>query len=125
MGKLLVLDINNAANHWAGWHSGCQRLDAKRVCVKEKWGAERAYYASGGATHQAVSAWLKAKITPAKMKHYTRARENFLSETFHSVINKYASKRIHYSKSHRARVAAAGLDWSENRDRQVLEQKVN
>jgi hypothetical protein len=92
--------------------------------VREKWGAERAYYPLGGETHAAVEAWLKSKITPSKMKHCTRARENFLSETFHSLIDKYASKRIHYSKSHKARVAAARLDWSENRDRQAIEQKV-
>lgn len=60
------------------------------------------------------------KCTPSKMKFYTRARENFLSETLNSLINKYASKRVHYSKSHLARVVCVGLDWNEGRDREVL-----
>jgi hypothetical protein len=63
------------------------------------------------------------KASVAKMKFYTRARQNFLSETFNSLINKYASKRIHYAKSHIARTACAGPDWSEGRDRVVLAKK--
>jgi hypothetical protein len=38
----------------------------------------------------AVKNWLVKKCTLTKMKFYTRARENYLSEMFNSVINKYA-----------------------------------
>lgn len=120
---LLCRDIHNAADHWGGDHSVCAQLDSGRKCVQEKWGPGRAYYLLGGETHKAVKEWLTKKCTPAKMKFYTRARENYLSETFNSLINKYASKRIHYSKSHCARVACAGLDWNEGRDREVLIKK--
>jgi hypothetical protein len=41
-----------------------------------------------------------------------------MSETFHSVINKYAPKRIHFAKSHKSRIAAAALDWTEGMDRE-------
>jgi hypothetical protein len=120
---LLCKDIHNAANHWGGDHSVCQDLDPRKKFVLQKWGAEKAYYIQGGETHVAVKEWLVKKCTPSKMKFYTRARENYLSETFNSVISKYAIKRIHYSKSHLARVACAGLDKNEGRDRIVLVQK--
>jgi hypothetical protein len=55
-----------------------------------------------------------------KIVFYTRARENYLSESFHSLINKCASKRIHFLQSHGARIACAILDWNENRSRQCL-----
>ncbi|GAQ82597.1 hypothetical protein KFL_001170010, partial [Klebsormidium nitens] len=119
----LCKDIHNAADHWAGDHSVCAAIDPDRKCVKESWDGTRAYYEKGGETHLAVKQWLQKKCTPAKMKFYTRARENYLSETFNSLINKYATKRIHYSKSHLARVACAALDWNEGRDRVVLLKK--
>jgi hypothetical protein len=100
--KELCKDLHNAADHWAGDHSVCLEIATDRVCVIEKWGLERAYYQSGGDTHLAVKSFLQKKCTLAKMKFFTRARQNYLSETFNSVINKYASKRIHYSKSHTA-----------------------
>jgi hypothetical protein len=121
---LLCKDIINAADHWAGSHSICAELDPQRKCVVEQWGPEKAHYLLNGETHLAVKAWLVKKASLAKMKFYTRARQNFLSETFNSVINKYASKRIHYAKSHIARIqACAGLDCSEGRDRVVLAKK--
>jgi hypothetical protein len=45
---------------------------------------------------------------------YTRAKKFFMSESFHSLINKYASKRIHFSKSHDARIYCVALDWNKN-----------
>ncbi|KAL3675064.1 hypothetical protein R1sor_025012 [Riccia sorocarpa] len=58
--------------------------------------------------------FLRKYITHNKMKFYIRAQENFISETFHSVINKFATKRIHFDASHTARLACATLDWNEN-----------
>lgn len=111
--QLLCKDIHNAADHWAGVHTVCAELDPQRKCVTEKWGQGRAYFLQGWKTHLALKEWPIKKCTPAKMKFYTRSRQNYLSETFNSLINKYASKRIHYSKSHLARAACAGLDWNE------------
>lgn len=121
--KELCKDLQNAADHWTGDHSVCQELGPDRKCVTEKWGLDRTYYAPGGSTHLAIKAFLQKRCTPAKMRFYTRARQNYLSETFNSVINKFASKRIHYSKSHVARVGAACLDWNETMDRNVKEKK--
>lgn len=53
----------------------------------EKWGQDHAHYPLNGETHLAVKAWLVKKASVAKMKFYTRARQNFLSETFNSLIN--------------------------------------
>lgn len=120
----LCKDLHNAADHWAGDHRVYAEIDAGRKCVFEKWGAERAHYESGSATHIAVKTWIVKKCSASKMKFFTRARENFLSETFNSVINKYAPKRTHYAKSHIPRVACAGLDWNEGRDREILRKSV-
>jgi hypothetical protein len=123
MTTLLKKDICNAADHWAEDHSVCALIDPTRKCVLEKRGPGKALYHAGGETHIAVKAWLEKKCTLAKLKHYTRARESFLSETFHSVINKYAPKRIYFAKSHKSRIAAAALDWTKEMDREVLARK--
>jgi hypothetical protein len=120
----LCKDLHNAANHWAGDQSVCDQISRLRKCVQEEWGAAQAYYKKGGETHKAVKTWLVKKCTPAKMKLYTRACENFFSETFNSLIDKYASKRIHSHKSHLAGVVCAGLKWNEGRDRVVSMKKV-
>ncbi|KAL2649865.1 hypothetical protein R1flu_017993 [Riccia fluitans] len=72
-----------------------------------------------GETHKAVVDFLKKYITENKMKCYVRAKENFISETFHSVINKFATKRMHFDASHTARLACAAMDWNENIQREV------
>jgi hypothetical protein len=36
-----------------------------------------------------------------------------MSESFHSMINRYVSKCIHFSKSHNAKIYFATLDWNE------------
>jgi hypothetical protein len=88
--------------------------------VRRGWGLQRAYLQVNSSAHKALVSWLASHITSAKMQYYIRARENYLSETFHSLINKYVSKRIHWRKSHYARLACAALDWNENRDRKCL-----
>ncbi|KAL2611610.1 hypothetical protein R1flu_023302 [Riccia fluitans] len=74
---------------------------------------------TGGETHKAVKEFLKKYITESKMKCYIKTRENFISETFHSVINKYATKRIHFDSSHTAHLACAAMDWNKNIRRDV------
>ncbi|KAL3684233.1 hypothetical protein R1sor_002255 [Riccia sorocarpa] len=113
--KVLTLDIQNAADHWAGQHDTCRTLPGTRKCVTDNWtSANERKYDEGGETHKAVKAFLKKYITETKMKYYLRARENYMSETFHSVINKYATKRIHFDASHTARLACSAMDWNEN-----------
>ncbi|KAL2620681.1 hypothetical protein R1flu_000886 [Riccia fluitans] len=113
--KLLTQDIHNSADHWAGNHDTCQVLPRNRKCVAENWPKGRdAKYVEGGETHKAVKDFLKKYITESKMKLYIKARENFISEPFHSVINKYATKRAHFDRSHTARLACTALDWNEN-----------
>ncbi|KAL3691630.1 hypothetical protein R1sor_005281 [Riccia sorocarpa] len=86
----------------------------------ENWTVEtQTKYPAGGETHKAVKDFLRKYITKSKMKFYIRARENFISETFHSVINKFATKRINFDSSHTARLACAALDWNENIRREV------
>ncbi|KAL3684743.1 hypothetical protein R1sor_002765 [Riccia sorocarpa] len=118
--ETLTIDVQNAADHWAGNHTVCRTLPGTRKCVVENWDSGReSKYAEGGETHIAMRDFLKNYLTINKMKFYVRARENFISETFHSVINKYASKRIHFDASHHARLACAALDWNENIRREV------
>ncbi|KAL2632320.1 hypothetical protein R1flu_017006 [Riccia fluitans] len=113
--KMLTVDVQNAADHWAGNHDTCRTLPGVRKCVVENWPQGRdCKYPEGRETHKAVKDFLKKYLTENKMKFYLRARENFISETFHSIINKYATKRIHFDASHTARLACAALDWNEN-----------
>lgn len=118
--QALCRDVHNAADHWAGDHSVCREIDPLRKYVQKSWSADKSYYPKDGPTHVAVKDWLVKKCSLAKMKFFTRARENYMSETFNSVINKYAPKRIHYAKSHISRVACAGLDWNESMGRELL-----
>ncbi|KAL2633857.1 hypothetical protein R1flu_005336 [Riccia fluitans] len=95
-------------------------LPGVRKCVTEIWSAgQMCKYPEGGETHKAVVDFLKKCITENKMKCYVRARENFISETFHSVINKFATKRIHFDASHTPSLACAAMDWYENIRREV------
>ncbi|KAL2635954.1 hypothetical protein R1flu_007433 [Riccia fluitans] len=100
--ELLTMDIHNAADHWSE-RRGPTDVSAQR----------------GGETHKGVKEFLKKYITERKMKCYIKARENFISETFHSVINKFATKHIHFDSSHIARLACAAMDWNENIRRDV------
>ncbi|KAL3702089.1 hypothetical protein R1sor_020111 [Riccia sorocarpa] len=61
----------------------------------ENWTVEtQTKYPAGGETHKAVKEFLQKYITESKMKFYIQARENFISETFHSVINKARTNRV-------------------------------
>lgn len=72
------------------------------------------FFDSDSATHADVKAFMVKYVKPAKMAFYTMARENYMSETFHSVMGKFATKRIHFPASHDARLFCAALDWNEN-----------
>ncbi|KAL3695327.1 hypothetical protein R1sor_009403 [Riccia sorocarpa] len=113
--NILVPDIITAADHWAGLHDMCRILPGDRICCSPDWDNDsRRLYVPESVTHKAVWEFLEKRITYSKMKFYTKARENYHSETFHSVINKFAPKRMHWMKSHCARLAVAARDWNEN-----------
>ncbi|KAL3687000.1 hypothetical protein R1sor_013309 [Riccia sorocarpa] len=118
---VMVQEIHTAADHWAGVHSACARLDPTRQCCQEDFEvANHRRYQQDSPTHNAVKKFLQKYISVNRMRHYTRARENHANETFHSVINKFASKRIHWDQSYYARLAQAAMDWNENITRQVI-----
>jgi hypothetical protein len=89
-------------------------------CVTQQWSPNKKFLTKGSAAYQALVTWLDRNITVGKMKFYVRARENYLSETFYSLINKYATKGMHWKASHQARLACVALDWNENRFRECL-----
>ena len=66
-----------------------------------------------------MKAFCAKHFTPAKMRFYTMGRENFMSETFHFVMSKFATKRIHFRASHEARLCCCVMDWNENIRRPV------
>ncbi|KAL3684137.1 hypothetical protein R1sor_002159 [Riccia sorocarpa] len=103
--ELLTRDIHNAADHWAGDHATCRTLPGTRKCVVENWsGIQERKYPQDGETHKAVKDFMKKYITESKMKFYLRARENYISETFHSVINKFATKLRRRARTNRVLV---------------------
>ncbi|KAL3701623.1 hypothetical protein R1sor_019645 [Riccia sorocarpa] len=83
--ELLTKDIHNAADHWAGDHSGCRALPGVRKCVVENWsGPEQRKYNEGGETHLAVKGFLKKYITENKMRFYisrSMRKENYNDNT--------------------------------------------
>ncbi|CAM6083413.1 unnamed protein product [Calypogeia fissa] len=112
----LAFELHNCAYHWARIHTTCMML-SDQPCHhigEEGVTQPKVYYDPHSLTHKAMKAFMAKKIIVNKMRFYTRARENFMSETFHSVMEKYATKRIHFPASHEARLFCAGMDWNEN-----------
>lgn len=118
--KLFIRDFRNCADHWAGDHSGCANIDPTRLCVVKGWGSEHAYYAPNSPDHRALKDLLCKMSSEKAFIHYTRARKNTRSEVFNSMINKYATKRVHWAKTHEARLHLTALDWNENRHRGII-----
>ncbi|CAI5469756.1 unnamed protein product [Closterium sp. Yama58-4] len=113
-------EIGTAPNHWAGDHSECGRNGSiPPRCVTEKWGRECALYEPGSETHKAVLAWFKKRLSPDKVKPYVHGANSSINESFHSLIIKYAAKRIRFKGSLEARVGLAVLHWNNSMDRLV------
>ena len=74
----LCLHICNAADHWAGDHSICEKIDNSKQCVLKKWGREKAKYDLNGKTHIALRNWLAQNVKEHSFKYYTRTREKLL-----------------------------------------------
>ncbi|CAM6094701.1 unnamed protein product [Calypogeia fissa] len=115
---LLAREIVTAADHWAGLHEVCKQFLPRKCCEPDA--VYTPYYEVGGATHLALRNWLRKNVTASSVRFYTRARANFLCETFHSIVNKYATKRIHFGATHEARMACAAMCWNKNINREVV-----
>ncbi|GBG82267.1 hypothetical protein CBR_g34551 [Chara braunii] len=113
-GDLLATHVQHLANHWAGDQSLCEK-ELPNLC-KAAGGHERAaLYEKGGRVHSAISCCLQQFASNTKMAYYTRARITFNNKCFHSVINKYATKRLNFTKSYEARVCCTALEWNKNK----------
>ena len=66
-----------------------------------------------------MKAFCTKHFTLEKMRFYTMGRENFMSETFHFVMGKFATKRIHFRASYEAHLCCCVMDWNENIRRPV------
>ncbi|CAI5462982.1 unnamed protein product [Closterium sp. Yama58-4] len=115
----VAFELGLAANHWAGDHSGCGHGGRTSRCVTEKWGNETAIYEKGSETHKAVQDWLAKRCGPDKVKSFVHGASSSINESFHSVILKYAPKRIRFRGSFEARMALAVLHWNNSMDRLV------
>ncbi|GJP36561.1 hypothetical protein CLOM_g21055 [Closterium sp. NIES-68] len=113
-------ELGCAADHWAGDHSRCQRPGTTPPrCISKGWGEESAIYAKGSAAHKAVSAWFEKRLGPAQVAPFIRGANSSLNESFHSLVCKYAPKRLRFRGSMVARVALAVLHWNSCVDRLV------
>jgi hypothetical protein len=114
-----VKNIRNAPDHWTMDHSICAEIDYSRKCVQHP-DIEKKKFDFNRKSHIVVKQWLMTHIKDSKFAFYTWVQENYLSESFHSLINKYATKHIHFLKRHKARITYATLDWNENKSRECL-----
>ncbi|CAI5470341.1 unnamed protein product [Closterium sp. Yama58-4] len=100
------------ADHWAGLHAGCDRGDVPPRCVRDKWGEESAIYPPGSQTHIDLKKWLQKHCSEEAMRPYVLGAGSWLNESFHSLICKYAPKRVRFLGSMEARIALAVLHWN-------------
>ncbi|GBG90587.1 hypothetical protein CBR_g50930 [Chara braunii] len=111
---MLASHVQHLTDHWAGDHSMCGK-ELSNLC-KPAGGSEReSLYEAGGRVHAAVSRCLQQFASNTKMAYYTRARMTFNNECFHSVINKYCTKRLNFPKLYEARVCCTTLEWNKNK----------
>ncbi|CAI5476523.1 unnamed protein product [Closterium sp. Yama58-4] len=68
--------------------------------------------------------WLAEHCGPSQMAPYVRGASNWINESFHSLITKYAPKRIAFLGSMEPRVALTVLHWNSTVDRVVKEWRV-
>ncbi|CAI5536663.1 unnamed protein product, partial [Closterium sp. Naga37s-1] len=120
----VAAEIGSAADHWAGDHSGCSRGSDISRCVADEWGPESALYERGGTTHVRFKAWVSENCGPKQMAPYVLGASNWMNESFHSLICKYAPKRIRFHGSMRARIGLTALHWNNSLDREVIATKI-
>ncbi|GBG84853.1 hypothetical protein CBR_g39229 [Chara braunii] len=113
-GDVLATHVQHLADHWAGDHSCCDKK-LSNLC-KAAGGPDRdPLYEAGGRVHFAVARCLEQFASNTKMAYYTCAGMTFNNECFHSVINKYATKRLNFPKSYEACVCCTALEWNKNK----------
>ncbi|GBG68513.1 hypothetical protein CBR_g3057 [Chara braunii] len=113
-GDVLATHVQHLANHWAGDHSCCD-IELSNLCKAAGGPDKDPLYEAGGRVHFAVARCLEQFASNTTMAYYTRARMTFNNECFHSVINKYATKRLNFLKSYEARVCCTALEWNKNK----------
>ncbi|GJP50127.1 hypothetical protein CLOM_g9266 [Closterium sp. NIES-68] len=112
-------ELGMAADHWASDHTRCNRGQEVPRCVTDGWGRENALYEKGSRTH-AFKEWLAENCGPEQMRPYVSGASSWMNESFHSLICKYAPKRIRFHGSMRARVGLTVMHWNNLLDREVL-----
>ncbi|GBG85284.1 hypothetical protein CBR_g39852 [Chara braunii] len=113
-GDVLITHVQHLANHWAGDQSRCDN-ELSNLC-KAVGGPDREpLYEAGGRVHLTIARCFEQFASNTKMAYYTRARMTFNNECFHSVINKYCTKRLNFPKSYEARVCCTALEWNKNK----------
>ncbi|CAI6010590.1 unnamed protein product [Closterium sp. NIES-65] len=115
----VAAELALAADHWAGLHGGCARGDVLPRCVKDNWGPESAVYEPDSETHKAVKEWLATHCSAEQMRPYVLGAGSWLNKSFHSLICKYAPKRVRFLGSMEARIALAVLHWNNTVERVV------
>ncbi|GBG61814.1 hypothetical protein CBR_g23772 [Chara braunii] len=113
-GDVLATHVQHLTDHWAGDHSCCDK-ELSNLCKAVGGPDKDPLYEAGGRVHFAVAHCLQQFASNTKMAYYTRARMTFNNECFHSVINKYATKRLNFPKSYEARVCCTALEWNKNK----------
>ncbi|GBG85678.1 hypothetical protein CBR_g40410 [Chara braunii] len=111
---VLATHVQHLANHRVGDHSRCDN-ELSNLC-KEAGGPDRKpLYEVGGRVHLAIARCLEQFASNTKMAYYTRARMTFNNWCFHSVINKYCTKRLNFPRSYEAQVCCTALEWNKNK----------
>ncbi|GBG60038.1 hypothetical protein CBR_g369 [Chara braunii] len=113
-GDVLASHVQHLADHWVGDHSMCGK-ELSNLCNAAGGSEREPLYEAGGRVHAVVSRCLQQFASNTKMAYYTRARMTFNNECFHSVINKYCTKRLNFPKSYEARVCCTTLEWNKNK----------
>ncbi|GBG73585.1 hypothetical protein CBR_g16927 [Chara braunii] len=113
-GDVLASHVQHLADHWVGDHSMCGK-ELLNLCKAAGGSKREPLYEAGGRVHATVSRCLQQFASNTKMTYYTRARMTFNNECFHSMINKYCTKRLNFPKSYEARVCGTTLKWNKNK----------
>jgi hypothetical protein len=69
---ILVKNIRNATDHWAGNHFICAEIDSSKKCVQHP-GVVKKRFDFNSKTHIVVKQWLMTHIKDSKLVFYTRA----------------------------------------------------
>ncbi|CAI5480311.1 unnamed protein product [Closterium sp. Yama58-4] len=117
--SVVAQELATSADHWAGLHSKCGNGAVIPRCVSEKWGPENAVYEPNSSAHLALRKWLETHCSPKEMEAYVSGASNWVNESFHSLVIKYAPKRIRFQGSMVPRIGLSVLHWNHTVSRLV------